>query len=78
MIVRNKKRAKGTKRCRRGEPKTKEERENADVLYSGPSLIRHPRHHPPTLKKQNNVLTSWWRGVEGRAGREGGKLGNQM
>lgn len=78
MSVRNKKRAKGTKRCRRGEPKTKEERENADVLYSGPSLIRHPLHHPPTLKKQNNVMTSWWRGVEGRAGREGGKLGNQM
>lgn len=33
---------------------------------------------PSTLKKQNSVLTSRWRGAEGRAGREGGKLGNQM
>lgn len=37
-----------------------------------------PSITPPSLKKQNNVLTSWWRGAEGRAGREGGKLGNQM
>lgn len=37
-----------------------------------------PPSPPPSLKKQNNVLTSWWRGAEGRAGREGGKLGNQM
>lgn len=55
---------------------------NADVPYSEPSLIRHPLHHPPdppqSLKKQNNVLTWRWRGAEGRAAREGGKLGNQM
>lgn len=75
--IRSKTAAKGGKR---GEPKTKEETENVDVLCSLPSLIRHPLHQsrPPTLKKQNNVLTSWWRGAEGRADREGRKLGNQM
>ena len=83
MIAINKKRGSnlGTDRWRRSEAKTEEERENVDVLYSGPSLIRDPLLHPPpsrTLKKQNSVLTSRWRGAEGRAGRVGGKLGNQM
>lgn len=31
-----------------------------------------------TLKKQNSVLTSRWRGATGRAAGEKGKLGNQM
>lgn len=64
---------------RRGKDRGRE-RETVDVLYSGPSLIIHPLHHPHhiTQKKQNSVLTSWWRGTEGRARREGGKLGNQM
>lgn len=62
------------------EVNTEEERKNVDVLYAGPSLIRHPLHHLPTatLKKQNSVLTSWWRGAERQEGRRGGKLGNQM
>lgn len=37
-----------------------------------------PARPPQSLKKQNNVLTWRWRGAEGRAAGEGGKLGNQM
>lgn len=56
---------------------TKKERRRGDVM----SCIRD--HHSSdipsiTLKKQNSVLTSRWRGATGRANRERGKLGNQM
>lgn len=54
-----------------------EERENVDVLYAGPSLIRHPLHYrlPPPHRHPEKTKQCPDIAVEGsrREGREGGR-----
>lgn len=68
MVVRVKKREAEQNGGEEGRQRQAEESENVDVLYSG--AITHQTSPPsplhPALKKQNSVLTSQWRGAEGR------------
>lgn len=75
--VGNPKRQQNRKRGRRGETETEEERENVDILYSGPSLMKHPlhHHHPEKTKQCPNIVVEGSRG-EGKGVKEGGREEN--